>query len=171
MLEPLVRGGTGSASEQFEMPEAYPDRLESGTLPGPAIAALKAGCDFIEATGAQKILDHERALADEFRAWCRTNDWIAMPGNSFHMGQTVQDAHPVVSFSVKGLSPDRVADVLDENYGIAVRPGLHCAAQAHRTLGTIGDGLVRASFGYFNTEKDVSLLCSSLTEMHRKARF
>ena len=96
-IEPLVQGGTGSASEQFEMPDAYPDKLQAGTLPGPAIAALKAGCAFIAKTGAQRIFSYEQALANEFRTWCRKNGWITLPGNSFRSGSSASDAHPVVS--------------------------------------------------------------------------
>ncbi|MBX9877965.1 MAG: aminotransferase class V-fold PLP-dependent enzyme [Candidatus Obscuribacterales bacterium] len=71
----------------------------------------------------------------------------------------------VVSFSMDGMTPDKVADILDSRYGIAVRPGLHCAAAAHRTLGTIDAGLVRVSFGWFNTVADVEYFCQALSEI------
>jgi selenocysteine lyase/cysteine desulfurase len=78
------------------------------------------------------------------------------------------DAAPVVSFSMKDMSADRVADALDRDYGIAVRAGLHCAARAHEALGTSGQGLVRVSFGFFNTLEELSQLCQALEELHNR---
>src|SRR5574340_515990 len=56
-LQPLICGGTGSRSDEFDMPEQYPDHLEPGTLPGPAIAALGAGVRLLKDTGIQRIVD------------------------------------------------------------------------------------------------------------------
>ncbi len=168
LLDPLVCGGTGSASESFAMPNVYPDRLEPGTIAGPAIAALGAGVEFVHKTGATLIAEHEHALATQFRQWCYANDWIRVAGKCFSGGTYVPlfAAAPVVSFSLDKHSPDRVADILNLEYGIAVRPGLHCAAQAHQALGTTGTGLVRVSFGFFNTNDELAILCDALQRIH-----
>jgi cysteine desulfurase family protein len=156
-LEPLIAGGTGSRSEQLEMPDHYPDRLEAGTLPGPAIAGLGAGVAWLEQTGLKRVRSHELNLAERFLAWAQASGCIDVYGPGPGSKRTA-----IVSFNVKGVSADRVADLLDRNWGIAVRAGLHCAAQAHKALGTSATGLVRASFGYFNTADEVDELCRAL---------
>lgn len=74
---------------------------------------------------------------------------------------------PLVSFNVNSLDPAEVSFILDDIYDILVRAGLHCAPQAHRTLGTFPAGTVRASWGYFNTPEDVEALVKALQEITR----
>jgi selenocysteine lyase/cysteine desulfurase len=74
---------------------------------------------------------------------------------------------PLVSFNLASLGPAEVAFILDDLYDILVRAGLHCAPQAHRTLGTFPAGTVRASLGYFNTPEDVEALVKALREISR----
>jgi cysteine desulfurase family protein len=164
-LEPLVAGGTGSASEQMIMPSAYPDHLEPGTMPVHAIAGLQAGLQFVLSTGIDKILEHEDALSRKFLRWCNEH-----PALIRTFGNT--DAHdrlPVVSFHLHDMTCDRVADILDTEYGICVRPGLHCSALAHTTLGTLEQGTVRASFGFSTTADDIDKLCDALSQLSRTA--
>jgi len=156
-LEPLIAGGTGSRSEDLEMPPAYPDKLEAGTLPGPAIVALGAGVSWLEATGLTNVREHETALADRFLTWAADCRQLHVYGAGRGARRT-----GIVAFQVRDVTADRVADVLDRDCGIAVRSGLHCASLAHRALGTIETGLVRASFGYFNTLYEVDELCRAL---------
>jgi cysteine desulfurase family protein len=168
-LDPFVFGGTGSGSENLSMPQDLPDRLEPGTLPGPAIAALGAGVEFIREIGVRTIAEHEHALAQRFREWCFSKSWIEVAGNAFaNKRLPVQsEVSPVVSFQMDRLTPDRVADILASEFSIAVRSGLHCASRAHETLGTLKQGLVRVSFGYFNTEEELEALCDALEFMNR----
>ena len=58
-----------------------------------------------------------------------------------------------------------VAYLLDASYGIMTRVGLHCAPNAHKTLGTYPGGTIRFSFGYFNTEEEVSFAVKALEEI------
>lgn len=159
-IEPLISGGTGSQSEALCMPAEFPDHLEAGTLPGPAILGLAAGVKFLADTGIAEIADHEMALAQKFLTWAERQPHIHIYGP-----KTLESRLAVISFSMDGMTADKVADILDEHYGIAVRPGLHCASAAHKTLGTIDTGLVRASFGWFNTESDVEYFCQALSEV------
>lgn len=163
----LVQGGTGSRSESFAMPPDYPDHLEPGTLAGPAIAALGAGVEFIHKTGAASISAHEQSLATQFREWCLNQSWISIFGASFQNRSQACDAAnvPIVSFRLHNLGADRVADILNSDFSIAVRPGLHCAAQAHVSLCTGDTGLVRVSFGFFNTTDELNQLCDALTSI------
>lgn len=157
-LEPLIAGGTGSGSERFEMPQIYPDLLESGTLPGPAIAGLAEGVGWVKERGIDSLLAHECELASRFLSWAASRPDIQTYGPPLDSCSRTG----IVAFQMSCCSPDRVADLLDQHFGIAVRSGLHCAALAHRTLGTLATGLVRASFGPFNTVEDVDELCSGL---------
>lgn len=167
VLSPFVCGGTGSKSEQLEMPEELPDHFEPGTLPGPAIAALGAGVAFIAKAGAETLAAHEHSLADAFREWCFSKDWLSVAGNSFRDNRrpSLSEVVPVVSFQLKSMSPDRVTDLLNTQFNIAVRPGLHCAYKAHEALGTVEHGLVRVSFGYCNTFAEVESLCRALEKI------
>ncbi len=66
ILEPIIAGGTGSASESLDMPTHYPDRLEPGTQNPAAIAALAAGLQFIRDAGVERINAHEQNLLKRF---------------------------------------------------------------------------------------------------------
>ncbi len=157
-LTPLIAGGTGSGSEDLAMPVTFPDSLESGTLAGPAIAALGAAVDYLSERGPDNIARHERKLAQQFLAWASQRPYIQLYGP----GHDSERRTGIVSFSMNGVTPDRVADLLNRNFDIAVRSGLHCAAVAHKTLGTVATGLVRVSFGPFNKETEVTALSSAL---------
>lgn len=159
-LAPIISGGTGSRSESLEMPVAFPDRLESGTLPGPAIAALSAGVDWLKKNDTAKILEEELHLVEKFLAWAGERAWLKVYGP-----KVVTNRMPTVSFAVDKLSPSAVADTLDTEYGIAVRSGLHCSAITHESLGTVKNGLVRVSFGAFNKPTEVDALCDALEKL------
>lgn len=159
-LDPVIFGGTGSQSEQVEMPAAYPDHLEPGTMPGPAIAALGAGIEWLRQTGVENVAAREHALAGRFIEWCVKGNFVFIAGNRASAPSATCTS--TVSFVMPGIGSDVVAGLLDTEFGIAVRAGLHCAAAAHTSLGTLESGLVRASFGYFNTEDEVDELCTAL---------
>ena len=174
-LEPLVAGGTGSASEKMEMPEVFPDHLESGTIPSQAIAGLRAGVDWLKEKGQNKIQEHEAKLLQRFLTWCSNQPFVQIYG-FFKRGEkagvdyrlALESAHtrlPIVAFRLANKTPDQVADILDREANIAVRAGLQCCAQGHRTLGTVDKGLVRVSFGMFNTIEEVDILCTALEKI------
>lgn len=158
-LAPFIYGGTGSFSEGFDMPRALPDRFEAGTAPGQLIAALAAGIDYINERGKDNLAAHELSLSSEFISFLKSDSRF----------QTfAADAYrrlAVVSFSIAGMDSGRVAEILDRKYRICVRAGLHCAASAHRTLGTVDGGLVRVSFGAFNTKEHLAELCLAIGEI------
>ena len=74
---------------------------------------------------------------------------------------------PVVSFNIKGKEPSEVAYLLDSLFGIASRPGLHCAPDAHKALGTFKQGTVRLSLGYFNTGEEVERCLEAVAKIAR----
>ena len=144
-LDTLTEGGNGMDSLRGEMSEDAPERYEAGTLQTPAIAGLRAGMEFVESVGVEAIGAHERTLGVRLR-----DRLMELPK------VTVYAPHReggVVLFSVDGYTSEEVGQRLDRA-GICVRPGFHCSALGHRTLGTPDSGAVRVSFGWGSREKD-----------------
>ena len=162
-MEPLIAGGTGSVSHLETMPDFLPDRLEAGTLNIPGIAGLKAGIGFVREVTPERILEHERYLTDCFLdsvgRLCR-EEKLRIIGK-----QTSENRVGVVSVTTPGMDLSETADRLDREFGIQVRVGLHCAPNAHRTLGTFPGGTIRFSFGYFNTEEEIRTTAEALEEI------
>lgn len=163
-LQPLIAGGTGSGSESYGIPASYPDRLEAGTMPGHDIHALARAVRWLQEKGCEALLKQELALSVDFLNWAGERDEIEIvgivPGEKVTADSPLR--MPLVSFSVKGIAPQALADQLDIQYSIAVRAGLHCAAQAHKSLGTIDKGLCRVSFGPQNSAADLEALKEAL---------
>ncbi|MDP2873371.1 MAG: aminotransferase class V-fold PLP-dependent enzyme [Bacillota bacterium] len=160
VLRPLKEGGTGSESVLERQPDELPDRYEAGTLNGPGIAGLGAAAEFLLAEGIRRVAEHERALTRE--ALGRLSK---IPGLLVYGPKDPDRQVGVISFNLSGISPADLAYALDEMYGIMVRAGLHCAPQAHRSLGTIDQGTVRASFSYLSTTSDVERLAGALHDI------
>ena len=149
-VAPLCRGGTGSNSELEEQPDFYPDRLESGTHNAVGLAGLRAGVDFLRATGVDVIASHERSLT------ARLLEGLgALRGVTLHGPAAGEDRTAVVSFTIPGIAPSEAGFLLDEAFGVLTRVGLHCAPGAHRTIGTYPEGTVRLCPGYFTTPGEI----------------
>lgn len=160
-VAPWAMGGTGVHSFDTLQPMEWPTRLEAGTLNGHGIAGLSAGLDFIEAQGGvEAIAAHERSLAERFLAGVREIPGIALYG-AFE--QPVRSA--IVSLNVGDIDSAEISDELMQGWGIATRPGAHCAPLMHRALGTERRGVVRFSFGYFNTDEEVDTAIDALCDL------
>lgn len=160
-VAPWAMGGTGVHSFDELQPLEWPTRLEAGTLNGHGIAGLSAGLDFIEAQGGvEAIAAHERALADRFLAGVREIPGIALYGA---FDQPVRSA--IVSLNVGDIDSAAISDALMQGWGIATRSGAHCAPLMHRALGTERQGVVRFSFGYFNTDEEVDTAIDALCDL------
>ena len=160
-VAPWAMGGTGVHSFDALQPLEWPTRLEAGTLNGHGIAGLSAGLDFIEAQGGvEAIAAHERALADRFLAGVREIPGIKLYGA---FDQPVRSA--IVSLNVGDIDSAEISDALMQGWGIATRPGAHCAPLMHRALGTERQGVVRFSFGYFNTDEEVDTAIDALRDL------
>ena len=151
--EPVVHGGTGSASESLDMPEAFVERMEAGVHDLPPLAALAAATDWLEVRGVAMVGGGCRDLARDCAAGLES-----LAGVRVFAG----DAAPIVSFTVEGYDPAEVAAILEQAAGIEVRAGLHCAARVHECLGTAAGGTVRASFGAFNGPGDVAAVVDAV---------
>lgn len=159
-LTPLYFGGTGSNSAFDVQPDFLPDRLESGTLNTPGLAGLGAGVRFIQKTGLSKIKERELELTDTL-----ARGLAAFPSVRVYGGQRGVAHTAVVSFNIQGLDAGRVAYLLDRDYDIACRAGLHCAPWAHDSIGTLKQGTVRLSPGYFTTDREIELTLSAVADI------
>lgn len=160
-VAPWAMGGTGVHSFDPLQPLEWPTRLEAGTLNGHGIAGLSAGLDFIEAQGGvEAIAAHERSLAERFLAGVREIPGIALYGA---FDQPMRSA--IVSLNVGDIDSAEISDALMQGWGIATRPGAHCAPLMHRALGTERQGVVRFSFGYFNTTEEVETAIDALCDL------
>jgi cysteine desulfurase family protein len=164
MVSPIMSGGTGSRSEYEQQPDFMPDKYESGTPNAIGIAGLCAGIDFIQSEGIDIIREKERLLASCFISGLGKINGVTVYGT-----QDLLSRIAVVSFNLGKLSPSEVSHILDEEYEIMCRPGLHCAPRAHKTIGTFPVGTLRFSFGYFNTEEEVEYGLKALFEISRRA--
>lgn len=153
-FEPLVAGGTGTTSESLGMPEAFVPRHEAGSPDVPALAALAAAADWLEARGVAATAAGSRLLADECAGRLAEVAGVRVLG--------ARRAAAIVSFTVDGYDPAEVAAILETAAGVQVRSGFHCAALIHEPLGTGGGGTVRASFGPFNSSADVEALVQTV---------
>lgn len=163
MLSPLISGGTGSLSESMYQPEEMPDRLESGTLNMPAIAGLYEGVKFIMKESVEAIHAREQMLM-----WYALESLKNMDNVECYGDFNDENRVGVLSFNIKGADSVAVANELDERFSIAVRGGLHCAAAAHKTLGTLSGGTVRMSFGYFNTKSEVKSAVEAIYKISKE---
>ena len=159
-IRPWKVGGTGVQTYLEHQPEQYPTRLEAGTLNGHGIAGLSAALDYIAETGIDTIRHREQALARRFYEGV-----VAIDGVTVYGDFSTFDRAPIVSLNVRKYDSSQVSDVLAEEYGIATRPGAHCAPRLHRALGTVQQGAVRFSFSHFNTEAEVDTAIAAIREV------
>lgn len=160
VLEPLLQGGSGVGSLDPEMPETPPERYEAGTLPLPAIAGLRAALKLLNRQSFAAARMREKrlweALAEELRE---------IPGITV---AAPQFSGSVLSFWSDRVGSEALAAAFDAR-GICVRAGFHCAALAHKTLGTPPGGAVRVSFGKGNSREEVRLFANALREILSQA--
>lgn len=156
-IDPLLYGGTGTESDNLYQPKDPPESLEAGTLNLPAIAALKEGLKWTKA--------HFKEV----------NDRIAALSRFLHeevkkMGYEVRSVagSPILSFALADADSGVIADILNQEYGIAVRAGLHCAPLIHKALGSDKNGLVRVSLGANNTMREAKHLLFALRDIKER---
>ncbi|WP_319416982.1 aminotransferase class V-fold PLP-dependent enzyme [Marispirochaeta aestuarii] len=149
-VSPLIEGGTGSRSETEEQPQFLPDRFESGTCNAAGIAGLRAGLQWLLERGREVILKEEQ------RQSARLAEGLSgIPGLVLYGPADASMRTGVLSFTLEGHEVSELGEVLDTDYGILIRVGLHCAPLAHRTIGTFPSGTVRMSVGAFTGDEDI----------------
>ncbi|MDR3584208.1 MAG: aminotransferase class V-fold PLP-dependent enzyme [Desulfosporosinus sp.] len=160
LVEPLIEGGTGSASESVLQPNYMPDRFEAGTLNLPGIYGLNASLKYLIAEGITTIREKELNLVHRFIQNVQT-----IPGVQLIGPDQKQDRTGIASFNILYHDNAEVSYQLFKNFGIMTRCGLHCAPAAHHTLGTFPQGTIRFSFSHFNTIQDVDYVIHSLIKI------
>ena len=180
-VNPSIRGGTGSISEEEVQPDFLPDMLESGTRNNVGIAGLGAGVDFVLQEGVSGIKEHDESLtaalltalydvagvtiygplnAEEQTATISlTIDSLLPPGARYDYGGC---GAVNLQLMEEDVYPAEAGNILCFNYDILVRTGLHCAPIAHKTLKTFPEGTIRISMGYFNTLEEVKLAANAI---------
>lgn len=154
MSRSLLQGGSGSDSLSDTMPAFLPDALEAGTHNMVGIAGLREGLRFVLARGVTQIGEHSAQLIAAAR-----RELSALPQLTVYGAETSHNG--ALSFTHATHDCETLAAMLDER-GIAVRAGLHCAPEAHRTAGTLTTGTVRISVSAFTSERDLSRLVAAL---------
>ncbi|MDD5590404.1 MAG: aminotransferase class V-fold PLP-dependent enzyme [Dehalococcoidales bacterium] len=153
-------GGTGVRSAYpFHLPE-YPYRLEVGTVNLLGVAGLNAGQKYIAKRGLNNIHKEEMRLLDLFQQGLSEIDHITTYGT-----KSLQNRMPVLSLNIEGYKAFDTGILLDGDYDIAVRTGLHCAPKAHEQLGTVPEGSVRFGIGPMNTEYDILHAIEAVKEL------
>ncbi len=161
LVFPMRLGGTGSQSETDEQPATMPDRYESGNHNAPGIVGLDAALGWIEEQGVASLREHEQGLTSQLMEGLRKINGVTIYGSA-----SPEERVGVVSFNIDGIAPQEVATILDQNFGIEVRAGFHCAPRIHESLGTMGlGGTVRKSVGPFNTTEHIEAAIGAVREI------
>ena len=155
-ISPFILGGTGTETFNLNQPEDLPERLESGTLPLPAIAAFKEGVKYAGANinnfgeVLYKYTDYAINALSEIKG-------VKIYSKPNRAG--------IVSFAIEKLPSQEFADLLNSEYDIAVRGGFHCAPLTHEYLGTENDGLIRVSLAPQNSSREINYLLQAVKEI------
>lgn len=161
-LETIKEGGTGSKSELLYQPDMMPDKLECGTPNTHGIAGLAAGVNYINRVGMENIRNHEESLAKYFIEELQKLKSIKIYGP-----KDFNKRAPVVSMNIGEEDSSEIAYILNEAFDIGIRPGLHCAPLAHKTIGTYEQGTVRFSFGAFTTQEEIESALEAIKEIEK----
>ncbi len=159
-IRPLKSGGSGVHTYLKEHPAQMPTALEAGTLNGHGIAGLHAALGFIRETGPETIHKKEIALMRQFLEGIKEIPDIRLYGD-----YDTDERAAVVALNIGGYDSSEVSDELAVTYEIYTRPGAHCAPLMHQSMNTVEQGMVRFSFSWFNTEKEVETAVRALCEL------
>ena len=158
----LMQGGSGGNSVSDTMPKFLPDGLEAGTHNMPGIAGLFTGLEYVSRRKPKIILEHAQRLMT-----LAARELAVLPGVRVFTGGHGDCHGGVLSFQVESVDCESAAEQLSE-LGFAVRAGLHCAPEAHRTVGTATRGTVRVSVSRFNTEREIRLLAEAVAVVAKR---
>lgn len=159
-VRPLLSGGSGVQTYLRKHPPQMPTALEAGTLNGHGIAGLGAAVRHLRETGLDTIRQTEQSLMWSFYTQVRE-----IPGITVYGDFSTPNRCPIVTLNVRDYDSGEVSDALSAEYGIATRPGAHCAPLMHKALGTVEQGAVRFSFSHYNTLDEIKIAVSALREL------
>lgn len=159
-IRPFKRGGSGIHSYEKGQPQAYPARLEAGTLNSHGIAGLCAAINYINTITIPVIAKKEQELL-----WHFYEGICNIPEIHIYGDFDTKERAAILSLNIEGYDSGTVSDLLSQEYDIATRPGAHCAPRMHQALGTTETGAVRFSFSSFNTMEEVETAIQALKEL------
>ena len=162
-VRPLLSGGSGVQSHSKTHPAQMPTALEAGTLNTHGLAGLNAGVRYLLETGIDALRQKELALMWAFYEGVRR-----IPGITVYGDFSTRNRCPIVSLNVRDYDSAQVSDALFSAFGIATRPGAHCAPLLHDALGTGQRGAVRFSFSHYNTLEEINTAILALREIARE---
>ena len=150
---PINYGGTGSESHLYYQPSTIPDSLESGTLPCPAILAMNAGVDWWLANwqaNRDNVVEMQKTILNGLKTISNVKVY------------SHENKSGIVAFNIGNRDSTEISDLLSERYDIAVRGGLQCAPLMHKYLGTLEQGVVRASVSCITTKQECYSLLNAV---------
>jgi cysteine desulfurase family protein len=159
-INPLIHGGTGSASEYEDQPEFLPDKFESGTPNAVGLAGLAASIRWLQKIGPAAIREKEQTLTAQLIRGLEN-----IPAVTLQRSPASVPSTGVVSFTLDNMDPAIAGARLDEEYDILCRIGLHCSPAAHHTMGTFPNGSIRFGIGYFNTAEEIDRAIDAVSEL------
>lgn len=163
-IDPLREGGTGTVSESDIHPDTLPERYEPGSHNTLGLVGLAAGVEWILEQGVDTLWSRERRLVNLVTE--AFADGGAFPGLT-QLGAG-SPGHRVGVFSVthEAIGPQELAAILESEFGVLTRAGVHCAPHAHAAFGTrTSGGATRFSMGPFVTSGDVASMLDALREI------
>lgn len=159
-------GGTGVRSAVPTHLFEYPYRLEYGTLNTLGVAGLHAGLKWIQREGLKNIHSQEMKLVTKLRDGLKN-----VEGVTLYCQDDLTDHIAIILFNIDGLEALNTEIILDVDYNIACRTGLHCAPLAHKQLGTAKiHGAARFGIGPFNTEEHIKIAIEAVKEIAASRR-
>lgn len=161
-IEPSRFGGTGIDSASPVHTRDFPYRLEAGTLNLLGIIGLSESLDYLAEAGVEVMHTREMELLGKL------SDGLSLvAGIDLYNAEDLSDHVALLTANVRGMDPHDVGAILDGDFNIAVRTGVHCAPLVHESLGTSPGGSVRFSIGPFNTGGDIDLVLEAMKEIAR----
>lgn len=161
--KPVFVGGTGSSSSLLAQPDFLPDKFECGTLNIPGIVGLLHGINYINKEGLNTIREREEFLCKKALDGLLNINNLKVYGTFDTSKKT-----SVISFNINDMDPSLVGYILDSEFNISSRTGLHCAPLAHKTVGSYPSGSIRISLGYFNTEKEIDIFLKAINNIKNR---
>lgn len=158
----LIEGGTGTASKSRLQPNEFPEGFEAGTINAPGIVGLGCSVEFVNRIGVKVIGEYEKELITYLDEELKNMDFIKL------YGPNPEEKTGISLINLKNFAPEETASLLNDEFGIAVRSGYHCAGLAHRSIGTWKYGAVRISVGPYNTTEDMKKLVDALWSIGKR---
>ena len=162
-LPTMKEGGTGTISERPFQPQTMPDKYEIGSHNAIGLAGLSAGVAWLLDRGVEELRRHDERLCKLFLELTDGVENLKVYGP-----RDVSRRAGVFSVNVGGMAPGELAAVLEADFGMCTRAGVHCAPLAHKTIGTYPAGTCRLSFGAFTTDDDIRRAAAALAEIAQR---